>query len=151
MTATYYQPRSRFHQLQQELERVFDTGRSALIPGEDNSHVITCDWVPAVDIKEEQDRFLLWADIPGVNPNDVEITLEKGMLTIKGERKLEAEQARQGYRRVERARGVFYRRFSLPETADLDKIAARGTNGVLQVTIPKHEHTQPRRITVGLS
>ena len=84
-----------------------------------------------------------------MSPNDIDLTLEKGVLSIRGERRFDSEQAHQGYSRVERARGVFHRRFSLPDTADAEKVSARYENGVLEVTIPKQEQVQPKRISVS--
>ena len=77
----------------------------------DSSTVETAPWAPAVDIKEEKDRFLLQADLPGIKPDDIDITMEKGVLTIKGERKTEANDKGEGYARIERKHGSFYRRF----------------------------------------
>ena len=116
---------------------------------EDNSSVVTSHWSPTVDIKEEKHRFVLFADIPGVDPKDIEITMDNGVLTIKGERALESEEERAGYRRMERARGTFHRRFSLPETADAERITARSSHGVLTIDIPKRDLATPRRIEVG--
>ena len=95
------------------------------------------------------DRFVLTADIPGVDPADIEITMEQGVLTLKGERTLETQEEDKGYKRVERAHGAFYRRFSLPDTADPEQITASGKNGVLEITIPKKEQEKPRRISVA--
>lgn len=146
MTVIRYEPGSLFNQLQSEINRLFE---SRLGPGgEDSSTVVTSHWMPAVDIREEADRFVLYADVPGVDPKDIEVTMEKGVLTIRGERKLEPEEEREGYKRMERARGTFYRRFSLPDSADPEGVSARGKNGVLEVTIPKHERVQPRKISV---
>lgn len=114
----------------------------------DDSSVVTSHWVPAVDIKEEAERYVLLADLPGVDPKAIDITMENGVLTIKGQRETEATQGN-GYKRVERVRGTFHRRFTLPETADAEGIAAKTENGVLTVTIPKHKKAQPRRIRVG--
>ena len=105
-------------------------------------------WRPAVDIKEEKDRFLIIADVPGVNPTDIEIMMENGVLTIKGERHSQMEDDNKTYERVERTHGTFYRRFSLPDTADSERIEAKGNNGILEVVIPKHEKVQPRKIEV---
>ncbi len=105
-------------------------------------------WSPAVDIKETEDAYLLRADLPGVDPKDIEVNMEKGVLTIKGERSTEATQEWDSYTRVERVGGSFYRRFSLPDTADREKITAKSNNGVLEVRIPKQEQVKPRRITV---
>ena len=106
-------------------------------------------WRPAVDIKEEDQRYVIYADLPGVDARDIEVTMEGGVLTLKGERNYGSEDEKQGYRRVERSQGVFLRRFSLPDTADVDKIEAQGKDGVLKIVIPKQEKLQPRRITVN--
>lgn len=145
MSITRYDPMNRFTQLQKELERLFDP---RALGNEDISSVATCDWIPAVDIREEANRFVIHADIPGVDPKDIDITMENGVLTLKGERLSERKEEREGYKRVERARGTFYRRFGLPDTADAGRISARGANGVLEIVIPKQEYTQPRKITV---
>jgi len=118
------------------------------VEDDDNSDVVTSHWRPAVDIKEEENRFVIYADLPGVDPKDIEITMEKGVLTLKGERSEETKEEHEGYKRVERTRGSFYRRFSLPDTADAELIEAEGKNGVLEITLPKHEKVQPRKIAV---
>lgn len=125
--------------LQEQFNRELDS---------DNSNVVTSHWRPAVDIKEEKDRFVILADLPGVDPKDIEVTMENGVLTLKGERTSDKEESHEGYKRVERIRGTFYRRFSLPDTADADRIEATGKNGVLEITLPKSEKGQPRKITV---
>ena len=110
-------------------------------------------WTPAVDVKEESDRFVLTADIPGVDPKDIEITADGDVLTIKAERKQENRDGddnnKNGYQRVERFYGTFLRRFTLPETAAVEQIDAKGVNGVLTLVIPKKEKTQPRKIAVA--
>jgi HSP20 family protein len=118
------------------------------ITGDDNSDVVTSRWRPAVDIKEEEDRFVIYADLPGIDPKDIEITMDQGVLTLKGERSEETKEEREGYKRVERVSGSFYRRFSLPDTADSERIEAKGKNGVLEITLPKHDKVQARKITV---
>jgi len=147
MTVVRYEPWNLYKQLQSEIGRVLESSLQAS-GDEDNSRVVTSHWTPAVDIKEEKESFVLIADLPGVDPTDIDITMEKGVLTIKGERPDESEEARAGYKRVERARGAFYRRFSLPDTADAERISAKGNNGVLEIVIPKQEKLQPRKITV---
>lgn len=132
--------------LQSELSRMFDSPLFDL--ARDGSTVETSQWVPSVDIREEQNRFVVEADIPGVKPEDIEVTMENGVLAIRGERNQETTEDEGGYRRVERARGVFYRRFALPESADPDNIKARGENGVLKIEIGKQEKAQSRRIPV---
>ena len=130
------------------LDRLFE---GSLFQNEstDESSVVTSQWVPRVDIKEEAHRFVLYADIPGVNPEDIEVQMDKGMLTIKGERRGEATLETESYSRIERRHGSFHRRFALPDSADPDGISASGQHGVLQITIPKRPETTPRRIQVG--
>ena len=149
MTLVRYEPFSLLDRFQKELNRLGNWEQSGIDGGNDDaSNVVTSAWRPAVDIKEEADRFVILADVPGVDPKDIEITAENGVLTVRGERKAETEEEREGFRRVERIRGTFYRRFSLPDTADTDAIKARGKDGVLEITVPKHEKVQPRKITV---
>ena len=105
-------------------------------------------WVPAVDIVEEKEHFLLRADLPGVAPGNIELTTEKGVLHLFGERLSESSESSNGLQRSERVTGKFDRRFSLPETADTDSISATCHNGILEVTIPKLAEIQQRRITV---
>ncbi len=113
-----------------------------------NKHSTVADWVPAVDIVEEKDKFVLTADVPGVDPTKIEVSMDAGVLSVSGERHSETSDESDGLRRVERISGKFYRRFTLPETADADRIAAKGSNGILEVTIPKQPEIQARRITV---
>jgi len=115
----------------------------------DESSVVTSQWVPRVDIKEEADRFLLYADIPGVDPQAIEVQMDKGLLTIKGERREEKVDENERYSRIERRHGVFHRRFALPDSADPDGITASGHNGVLTISIAKRPESTPRRIHVG--
>jgi HSP20 family protein len=116
---------------------------------EDNGNIATANWAPAVDIKEDDKAFILLADIPGVDPEEIEVTMDKGVLTIKGERKSEKKTEEENYKRVERQYGVFYRRFTLPDSANADAIEAHSEHGVLKITIPKQEVAQSRRITVN--
>ena len=146
MLLTRYEPWSAMRQLQNEMSRVFD---NAVAGAEDGSNVVTSRWTPAVDIREDGERFVIAADVPGIEPADIEVTMENGVLTIKGERKLEARnEGESGYRRVERAHGSFYRRFTLPDTADAEAISASGRHGVLEIVIPKRAALQPKRISV---
>jgi HSP20 family protein len=150
MALMRFEPWSLLRQIQNELNNPdllesYFRGRLQ----DDNSHVVTSRWRPAVDIFEETDRFVILADLPGVDPKDIEVTMERGVLTIKGERKLEKDTTEQeGYRRVERAYGTFHRRFSLPDSADPDRIQANSRNGVLEIRLPKLQKVQPKKITV---
>lgn len=115
----------------------------------DESAVVTSQWVPRVDIKEEAQRFVILADLPGVDPQHVEVLMDKGILSIKGERSSEVVEQSECFSRIERRYGSFHRRFALPDTADADGITASGHNGVLEIVIPKRAESTPRRIQVG--
>src|SRR4029079_3759545 len=103
----------------------------------DTSNISTSEWSPTVDVKENKEHFAILADVPGIEPKDIHLNVENGMLTIQGERKLQNEEKGANYYRTERSYGTFYRRFSLPDTADLEHISAKNKNGVLEITIPK--------------
>jgi HSP20 family protein len=145
MAFVNYDPFFSVRQLQDDINRAFRGWSS------DDSSGVTADWIPAVDINEFDDRFQLYVDVPGVDPKDVEITLEAGVLTITGNRYLQAEKTDENIvrRRTERGSGRFYRRFILPETVDADKVKAMDRHGVLEISIPKQAKAQPRRIKVA--
>ncbi len=105
-------------------------------------------WTPSVDVEEYKDKFVIYADVPGVDLANVEITLEKGVLKLSGVREARAENTEVESRRIERSSGRFQRSFTLPDTADGDAVSATGKNGVLEIVIPKRAQVQPRRITV---
>lgn len=132
--------------LKQIFDRFLNTGDSP-----DESAVVTSQWVPRVDIKEEAERFVILADLPGVDPQNVEVLMDKGILSIKGERRSEVAEQSERFSRIERRYGSFHRRFALPDTADADGITASGRNGVLEIAIPKHAESTPRRIQVGIA
>lgn len=143
-----HDPWSLVNRLHGDLDRLF---QARLHGGEDGDNGAVTDWIPAVDIKEEDQRFVLEADVPGVRPEDIEITMENGVLTLRGRRETEAREQDGRYRRVERVRGQFFRRFTLPDTADAESIEAHFAHGVLEVVIPKLPQVQPRRISVKVS
>jgi HSP20 family protein len=105
-------------------------------------------YIPAVDVREDKEQYVVQADLPGVAPADVEVTAEKGILTVRGERKSETREGAEGYARIERVAGTFSRRFVLPENVQADAIKAKFTNGVLEVSIPKQAVVPPTRVTV---
>jgi HSP20 family protein len=148
MAIIRYRPHSLLSELSQEMNRMFADD----YPGyADGSKVETSQWQPAVDIKEEEKQFVITADIPGVDPKDIKLHMEANVLTIEGERLDEHTDESAGYRRVERARGIFYRRFSLPDTADEEGISAKGKHGVLEITIPKKDKSNgQRRIAIDV-
>lgn len=117
----------------------------------DDTKVESSSWMPAVDIKEEADRFLLAMDVPAVNPQDVEISMENNVLTIKGSRTELQTEEKGNYHRVERLKGSFYRRFNLPDTADAEAITANAKLGVLTISIGKKKAQQVRKIKIETS
>jgi HSP20 family protein len=142
MAITRYEPWSLLNQLQRELERS-QNDKSG------EGSIATAEWAPAVDIKEVVDKFVILADIPGVKPEDIEVSMEAGVLTVKGVKESEVKTEKEGYKRVERTYGSFYRRFSLPDSADGDAINASCKNGVLEIVLPKREAVKPKRINVS--
>jgi HSP20 family protein len=143
-----YGPWAMHRDLVNEFNRYL-AGDGAAAASHDGSSAATADWSPAVDIAEYADRFVLHADVPGIDPASIEVTLEKGVLILAGNREKDADAAGVERRRIERAQGRFFRRFSLPDTVDSEAVTARGANGVLEVVIPKRPTAQPRRISVA--
>lgn len=146
MALIRHDPWTSMTRLHDEINRLFQDRYTKA--GDDGSSVATSHWAPAVDIKEETDRFLIVADVPGVAPEQIEITMDDGVLAIRGERQEEHKDERDGYKRVERVSGTFYRRFSLPDGVSPEGITAQGRNGVLEISIPKVERAKARRIEV---
>ena len=142
MSLVHYKPVNLFNQFNDEVNRYFSMTRAGAANQEH-------DWMPAVDIREEANRYLLTADIPGVDRENVEITLEEEVLTVKGERSTETDDSGEGYRRRERTYGTFMRQFTLPETVDTGSISATVKDGVLEIEIPKQDKPEPRKITVS--
>jgi HSP20 family protein len=140
MTVVRYEPWALVNRLQKDIDRLFGAPQTTAAD--------TGAWLPPVDIHEEESQFVLNVDLPGVDPKAVEITSDKGVLTIRGQREDSRRESREGYRRVERINGEFQRRFSLPESADVQNIKAKSSHGVLEVSIPKLALVQPHRITV---
>jgi HSP20 family protein len=149
MAVVRYEPWNVVSQLQNEINRVFGNLNDT------DSNSATSEWSPSVDVREFTNRFQLLLDVPGVDPKDVEITLDAGVLTVSGVRSEEnavgansngGEQPQQ--QRLERRLGRFHRRFILPDTADADNVNATGRNGVLEIVIQKQPKAQPRRIAV---
>ena len=141
---TRYEPWSLHREVLNEFSRLFDRAGS-----NDESTSATAEWAPSVDIEEHADKYVLHADVPGVDPAAIEITLEKGVLILSGSRERAVEQKDVESRRIERITGRFLRLFTLPESVDAENVKASGKNGVLQIVIPKREAAKPRKITVN--
>jgi HSP20 family protein len=148
MSVTRYEPWTLVSRLHQDLDRLLNRDFNGR---EDESSGAVSDWIPAVDVQETKDAFVITADLPGVQPDDIDVTMENGMLSLRGRRASEKRTEEQGYRRIERISGEFFRRFTLPDTADADAITAKTSNGVLTLTIGKRAEVQPRRIQVKAS
>lgn len=132
------------HYLMKELENWFDPFQPR-----SNEEVFASEWTPVVDIKDEKDKFVIHADVPGVKANDIEVNLEKGILTIKGKREYEQKEEKDNYVHVERSKGSFMRRFSLPDSVDADNIEASTKDGVLEIILHKTRESGARKITVS--
>ena len=148
MAIARYEPWAVVSQLQNEINRVFGNVND----GESSS--ATAEWAPAVDVMEYIDRFELLVDVPGVDPKQVEITLDNSVLTLSGERRDQQTVDKNGsselqQQRRERRLGRFHRRFILPDTVDAEKVTATGRDGVLSISIAKQAKAQPRRISVS--
>jgi len=134
-------------ELQKEMGSLL--GRRPIFPTDsDDTGTVINEWIPLVDIKEENNRFILQAELPGIDPKDIEIEMENGILTIKGEKFTESEKQSEDYARIERYSGKFYRRFSLPDTADGKGISAKAKHGVLEVIIPKAKKSKQKKIKI---
>jgi HSP20 family protein len=148
MAIVRWEPLRELSSLQNEMNRLFNTAfDTPTTPG--NGATIRR-WVPAMDLVETADDFVLRADLPGLTQDDVKIELEDSTLTVSGERKSERTDKHEGYYRVERAFGSFSRSLTLPKGVDADAVKANFDNGVLEIHIPKPEERKPRRIAIAV-
>ena len=148
MALIRWEPVRELSSIQNEMNRLFNTFFDEPSAGE-NSGTSLRRWIPAMDLVETDDDFVLRADLPGLSENDVNIELEDNVLTISGERKAEHEERKEGYYRVERASGQFTRSLTLPEGVDPDAVKASFDRGVLEVRVPKPEQRKPRKVTIS--
>jgi HSP20 family protein len=144
----YYQPWSplldRWHR---EIDELFSRRSDASQPAAPNNTA----WSPSVDLQEENDRFVLRADVPGVAAKDIEVSAEDGTLTVRGERPARERGSSDGFEHIERAAGSFLRRFTLPDSARAEAIKARYTDGVLEIEIPKQPRVEAKRILITVN
>lgn len=150
MAIVRWDPARELDSLQNEVNRLFSSffetpGRAGNGGGSGGRR-----WIPAMDLVETGEHFVLKADLPGMTEKDVSIELENNVLTISGERKTEHEEKHEGYYRVERAAGLFSRALTLPDGVDPAAVEANFDNGVLEVRIPKPEQAKPRRVQIGV-
>lgn len=140
-----YDPFRELRGLQDEMNRLFNLGVSRSGNGED---IVRGAWSPSVDIFENQDKIVLEAELAGMNPEEVDISIENNIITLKGERKFEKTEDKDNYHRVERSYGSFVRSFTLPRTVVGDEAEANFENGILKVTLPKREEAKARKIEI---
>ena len=147
MNIVHYEPWRLMGRLHREIDQLF--GDSYATKTADGGPVAA--WTPSVDVHEEPERFTVHADLPGVDAKDIQVTADKGVLTIRGARRIEKRENQKGYERLERIEGDFLRRFTLPESARAEDIKAKHANGVLEVVIPKQPPVEPRRVNVEVN
>lgn len=135
--------------IQDRMNRLFEDALPKT--GSGDSSLFTGTWMPAVDIFETEQSIVLKADLPEINPADVDIRVEDNILSLRGQRKLENEVKEEKYHRVERAYGSFARTFALPHTISAEKITADYKNGVLRINLPKREESRPKQIKVSVN
>ena len=145
MNQLIYSPFNRLNDLHRSLDSVFDLRYPS---SEEPDTYEARDWIPQVDIRELDDSFSVHADVPGVEAKDIDITLDKNVLTIRGSRSNATSNEGKGIKRRERVSGTFVRQFTLPDTADGERISARANNGVLDNTKPKTDKHKPLSIAV---
>jgi HSP20 family protein len=140
-----WSPFQELNRLQRDMNALFESRTS------DDETTNVADWRPAVDVYEDHERFVLSAELPGVDPGTVDLRVEEGRLTLRGERKLDNEQRKENYHRIERYYGTFARTFSLPTSVDGSKISAEYKHGLLRVSIPKKPEVMPKQISVKIT
>jgi HSP20 family protein len=136
--------------VQDRLNRIFDDTFRGNPRGTEEDWALGGQWAPSVDIFEHEGNLVLRAELPGIEPKDVDVHVENNVLTLRGERKFESEVKREKYHRVERAYGTFSRSFTLPNVVDTEKIKAEYKDGMLQVTLPQREEAKPKQIQVAV-
>jgi HSP20 family protein len=148
MAIVRWEPLREFSTLQNEMNRLFNTVFDTPAPAGNGGTMRR--WLPAMDLVETEDHFVLRADLPGLAEGDVNIEVEDRVLTVSGERKAEHEVSKEGYHRVERAFGAFSRSLTLPEGINPEAVEATFERGVLEVRIPKPEERKPRKVSIGV-
>ena len=146
MTIVRWEPLRELNSLQSEMNRLFNTVFDT--PSGTSGNVLRR-WMPAMDLVESGDHFVLRADLPGMGEDDVNIEFEDGTLTVSGERKSEHEEGNEGFHRVERSFGRFSRSLTLPQGIDPEAVTASFDRGVLEIRIPKPEQRKPRKIAIN--
>lgn len=147
---TPWNPFKEMEDLQSRLAKVFGLAPTRAGNGAEELMTVT-EWTPSVDITEDDKEWLVKADLPELKKEDVKVTVENGVLTISGERKLEKEEKNKKYHRIERAYGAFVRSFSVPDGTDSEKVSAEFKDGVLKVHLLKSEKAKPKALDIKVS
>jgi len=150
MTLVRWAPFQNIGTIQHRMNRIFDEALSGHQATSDEDWGLGGSWAPPVDIFEREGNIVLTAELPGVDPKDVDIRVENNVLSLRGSRNFEAETKREDYHRVERAYGSFSRSFTLPNVVDTEKIQADYKDGVLKVTLPQKEEAKPKQISISV-
>ena len=136
--------------LQDRMNRIFDDAYRGSRGASEEEWALGGSWAPSVDIYEHEGNLVLKAELPGIDPTDVDVRVENNVLTLRGERQLDGEVKRDSYHRVERSYGAFSRSFTLPNVVDTEKIKAEFKDGVLRLTLPKKEEAKPKQIQISV-
>ena len=150
MSLANYEPVNFINRMQSDLNDFYKLNGKRLVPSifDHSTTLLSSEWMPSVDIKENRKQFVVTVDVPGVNSNDIEVSMENACLSIKGERKVEKEETDENHRRRECSYGAFERRFSMPDTADAERVTAKQKDGVLTITVAKKKAAKPRSIEI---
>ena len=150
MAIVRWEPFRELASLQNEVNRLFNTAFDTPTAAGGGNGGAARRWMPAMDLVETGDHFVLRADLPGLGEDDVKVELEDNVLTVSGERRSEHDTQKEGYHRVERAFGTFSRSLTLPDGVNPEAVEANFDRGVLEVRIPKPEERKPRRVSIGV-
>jgi HSP20 family protein len=150
MALIRWEPARELQSMQSEMNRLFGTFFDSATPRRNGIHTAVRGWIPAMDIVETDDHYVLRADLPGLSEGDVNVELENSVLTISGKRSSEHEERKNGYYRVERSSGSFSRSVKVPEGVDADSIQANFDKGVLEVKIAKPEQIKPHKVSIAV-
>ncbi len=145
----YADPFAELENLQREMNRLFNTSLFKQADGE--TSLLGGQWSPAIDMYDAKDNVVIKADLPGLKKEDIEVSVQDNVLTIKGEKKRSSEAKEDDYLRTERFFGTFYRSITLPTEVDRDRIQAKFKDGVLELVLPKKEEVKPKQIQIDIA
>jgi len=151
MAVVRWEPFRDLVSLQERMNRMFDESYRTRTTGTEDEWALGGSWAPAVDIYEHEGNIVLTAELPGVDPKNVDVRVENNVLTLRGERRWSDEVKRESYHRVERSYGTFTRSFTLPNVVDTEKIKADFKEGMLKLVLPKREEAKPKQISINVA